>query len=231
MRLLLTLAIAACCILPAAPETSSIGKPVSDHCAEVASPSLQENIDWMTRGNCGHPAQEPCRSETYPFKSPCPSSLMIPPLSRWINRADRSANEMVAWAIRAALAGNKEGAVAFLAATQCHNDGARREIEGHKCAAYNFLIQNYVAAWKHDNPDEFRGAGQAFRVGRTYRSDDLKDCVGDEEITSIQVPPGLVMHACWHANGGGPCRDFHAGTVVLDNAWNDKIRYVQVGRE
>lgn len=73
------------------------------------------------------------------------------------------------------------------------------------------------------------GNSQSFPIG-TYRGNqgDL-NIVGNDKITSLRVPIGLIARVCTNADGTGVCREFPAGTYVsVGNDLNDAISFIEV---
>jgi len=73
------------------------------------------------------------------------------------------------------------------------------------------------------------GDSQDFPIG-TYRADQGGlNIVGDNSISSLRVPVGLIARVCTEVNGTGVCQEFGAGTYVYvgDNL-NDAISYINV---
>jgi hypothetical protein len=152
-------------------------------------------IDWMgATNNCGHPQQLGCRFEIMHYKNNCLQEAN--PLSPVVSRWDRSANELVAWAVREGMRGDKWTAVAWLALGECHDFPARKAINDNKREAFEYVMAHYVAVWRHVDPDHDGGNGQALREGQEGCGDSIEDCVGDDVISTIQIPTGLAVTAC-----------------------------------
>lgn len=204
----------------------------SEQRAQSAS-GVAGNIDWMADGNCNHPMQPQCRFEYMSYKYCCyldPSPLTT------LARNDYSANEVVARAVLTAVAhGDKYKTVAYLALGQCHNPAARDELNNNKREAYEYLMANYVAAFRDDNPEKPSGNGQAFKLrDQPYKEDDLDGCVEKDQISLLAIPRGLAVRVCDEQSGdddgGDGCLVFGPGVHTVGKL-NDEISYVRVFRQ
>ena len=85
-------------------------------------------------------------------------------------------------------------------------------------------VTQHVTVYQHSN---FTGTSQSFTPG-TYKSTQL-NIVGNDAISSLRVPQGMVARVCTNSTGTGVCRQYTAGdhTYVGDDL-NDKISYIQV---
>lgn len=89
----------------------------------------------------------------------------------------------------------------------------------------NIITQQLVKVYQHAN---FGGRSQRFSPG-VYRADrgDL-NIVGNDTVSSLQVPAGLVARVCEHEDAG-LCREYGPGDHdYVGDDLNDKISYIVV---
>lgn len=84
-----------------------------------------------------------------------------------------------------------------------------------------------VTVYQHSN---YGGASQVLTgssVGQVYQAADLGG-VGDNAISSLNVPPGMQVYACDDASQA-KCTTYDSGDhSYVGDAWNDKISYLEV---
>jgi hypothetical protein len=201
--------------------------------AQSDGSGIPGNIDWMAQpSNCGAPSEWKYKWQVMQYQYCC---YLPPNASHWVNRSNRSANEVVAWAVLAGVRHHdKYLAVAWLALGQAHDPNAEQEILDHKRVAWEYLASNYIAAWQNHDPSEQNlGPGEAFKVGVTYHASDLDGCVENDAISDIDIPEGLAATVCDDDSGdpnkGAGCMTFYAGSHFVGRL-NDKISYVRVFR-
>jgi hypothetical protein len=216
---------------------------------------IKHRIDRMAHPqNCGKPDFS-CLLECMPYKYSClleahGPCLLVPHL----NRNFMSGSETVAWAVRTALEepNNKYKALAFLALGQCgelygHEQTNRKEINDNKLAAYEYTVNNYVAGWRDDDPWNHHGPrepneGAAYKVGETYRDEELDDCDHKDELSIIQIArPGIAVVVCAEEDGdpnneeGCTPELIGPGTFGLRSTTghdlNDRASYIRVYRK
>lgn len=93
--------------------------------------AYQDHIDWMWDNN-GPPTKVECLAFVV---------QEVPP----VLRGNASAHECVVNAIRATRGQQAGGALEWLKAGQCHNDGARNEIGDAGQAAVDYAVNKYGA--------------------------------------------------------------------------------------
>lgn len=122
----------------------------------------------------------------------------------------------------------------------CENEGSGQG--GGLCREYGPGEYNHVGADLNDKISyievtqqitvykdaQFTGNSQSIPVG-IHRADQGKlSTVGNDAISSLKVPQGLVARVC-ESEGGGLCREYGAGEYsYVGNDLNDKISYVEV---
>jgi hypothetical protein len=77
---------------------------------------------------------------------------------------------------------------------------------------------------------DFQGKSQGFGVG-TYSVSNL-NIVGNDLISSLRVPTGLMATLCEHGDGSGLCKPFLAGNYAwLGDDLNDRTSYIKVSTD
>jgi hypothetical protein len=73
------------------------------------------------------------------------------------------------------------------------------------------------------------GNTQSFPIGTYKANQGGLNIVGNDKISSLRVPVGLIARVCTNADGTGVCREFTAGTYVyVGDDLNDKISFIEV---
>jgi hypothetical protein len=181
--------------------------PASNNCAasssRMASAQCSTNpsdvprfIDSMaTVENCHEPGLD-CYFEFMTYKDSCLHEA-IPFISPQLRRSGKSANQCVAWAVRDAVTGNKWRSIAWLALGACPDGCVRKTMNDHKKVAYDYMMRNYVSAWKHVGPSpDGNTEAQAMKCCADYADDNLEDCVENDSLSELYIPPGLAVIVC-----------------------------------
>ena len=87
-------------------------------------------------------------------------------------------------------------------------------------------VSSEVKVYQHSN---FGGTSQSFSMGEYAARDGKFNIVGNDQISSLRVPQGLVAYVCENESQQGVCRTYEAGDhSSVGSDLNDKISYMEI---